>query len=121
MDKNKVKNEKRDRRRKRIRSKVFGTALRPRLAVFRSNINIYAALVDDEARKTIISASSLLPKGVVGGKKSKALLAGEVGGSLAKKALEKNIKRVVFDRSGYVYAGRVKTLADAARKGGLEF
>lgn len=116
MDKNKVKIEKRIRRHKRIRSRISGTALVPRLAAFRSNRYIYAELIDDESGKTLVSASSLDVKG-----SNKTLAAAATGKALAKKALEQKIKKVVFDRGGYVYAGRVKALADGAREGGLTF
>lgn len=102
----------------RIRKKVAGTIERPRLAVFRSGKHIYAQLIDDVAGNTLAVASSL--SGVGGGKKnldaSKA-----VGAEIAKLALEKNIKNVVFDRSGYVYHGRIKALAEGAREAGLDF
>ncbi|MDO8482819.1 MAG: 50S ribosomal protein L18 [bacterium] len=116
MDKNKIKIEKRIRRHKRIRSRVSGTALVPRLAAFRSNSYIYAQLIDDDAGKTLASASSLEVKG-----SNKTAAATATGKALAKKAIEQKIKKVVFDRGGYVYAGRVKALADGAREGGLEF
>lgn len=116
MDKNKIKIEKRARRHKRIRARIFGTASTPRLAAFRSNSYIYAQLIDDEAGKTLASASSLEVKA---GNKTKA--AGETGKAIAKKALDQKITKVVFDRGGYVYAGRVKALADGAREGGLKF
>ena len=95
----------------RIRCKVSGTAERPRMTVFRSNKSIYVQLVDDLAGATLASASS---KGLEGGTKTE--IAAKVG-----KAKEKGIETVVFDRNGYLYHGRVKSLADAARKGGLKF
>ncbi|MEK7575284.1 MAG: 50S ribosomal protein L18 [Patescibacteria group bacterium] len=121
MDKNKIKNEKRARRHKRIRSRISGTSSIPRLSVFKSNIYIYAQLIDDEGQKTLASISSLELKK---GKKSaanKTTSAREAGKALAEKALGQKIKKVVFDRGGYVYAGRVKALADGAREGGLNF
>ena len=116
MDKNKIKIEKRVRRHKRIRSRVSGTALVPRLAAFRSNSYIYAQLIDDESGKTLVSASSLEVKD-----SNKTSAASATGKAIAKKAIEQKIKKVVFDRGGYVYAGRVKALADGAREGGLQF
>lgn len=120
MDKNKIKKEKRDRRHKRIRSRISGTASVPRLSVFKSNIYIYAQLIDDDNQKTLASASSLdLKKGKKVG--NKTVSAHETGKMLAEKALGQKIKKVVFDRGGYVYTGRVKALADGAREGGLNF
>lgn len=102
----------------RIRATVKGTAARPRLNVFRSNKGIYCQLIDDIAGVTLVAASSLELKDVYGGNIEAAKA---VGTLIAKKALEKNIKLVVFDRGGYLYHGRVKALADAAREAGLEF
>lgn len=116
MDKNKIKIEKRARRQKRIRSRVSGTAEVPRLCVFRSNAYVYAQLIDDDAEKTLASASSA---DVKSGNKTEA--AREAGKMVAKKATDKHIKKVVFDRGGYVYTGRVKALADGAREEGLIF
>lgn len=100
----------------RIRKKVFGTAERPRMSIFRSNKQIYVQIINDQDGKTIASASSLgmevMPK---------IQQAEKVGELVAKKALEAGISAVVFDRNGYLYHGRVKQLADAARKGGLNF
>ncbi len=114
----KKKNENRERRRGRVRAKVFGTALRPRLSVFRSSEHIYAQLIDDEKGATLVSESDLKIKK---GKKTKAEAAKEVGGSIAKKALEAGISAIVFDRGGFKYHGRLKALADGAREGGLKF
>lgn len=100
----------------RIRGKVSGTAERPRMTVFRSNKAIYVQLVDDLKGETLVSASS---KGLEGGTKSE--IAAKVGEAVAGKAKEKGIETVVFDRNGYLYHGRVKSLADEARKGGLKF
>lgn len=101
----------------RIRSKVSGTQERPRLFVFRSNAHIYADLIDDVKRVTLVSARDIeVKEGKT--KSEKALLVGEL---LAKKALEKKIKEVVFDRGGNLYHGRVKQVAEGARKGGLKF
>lgn len=119
MDKNKIKITKRARRHKRIRSKISGTFSIPRLSVFKSNTYIYAQLIDDESQKTITAVSSLDLKKTKGVNKTES--AKEVGKSLASKALEKKLKKVVFDRGGYVYTGRVKALADGAREGGLIF
>lgn len=117
------KKEQRAKRHRRIRAKVKGTAKRPRLSVFRSNSYIYGQLVDDERGRTIISCSDLglFSKGAKRKKIKKVERAKEVGLAIAKKALEKKIKMVVFDRGGYKYQGRVKSLADGAREGGLKF
>lgn len=100
----------------RIRGKVSGSAARPRMTVFRSNKQIYVQLIDDLAGRTLISASS---KGLEGG--TKCEIAAKVGEAVAKKAIEAGISEVVFDRNGYLFHGRVKSLADAARNGGLKF
>ena len=100
----------------RIRGKISGTAARPRMSVFRSNKGIYVQLIDDLAGATLCAASS---KGLEGGTKTE--VAAKVGEEIAKKAQEKGIETVVFDRNGYLFHGRVKSLADAARKGGLKF
>lgn len=110
---------KKDRRNKikaRIRGKISGTAERPRMTVFRSNKQIYVQLIDDLAGKTLVAASS---KGIDEGTKSE--IAAKVGEAAAQKALAAGITEVVFDRNGYLFHGRVKSLADAARKGGLKF
>ena len=111
----KLRKKSKEKRKLRVRGKVFGTSQKPRLSVFRSNKNIRAQLIDDENRVTLVSAESTSHKG-----KTKTEVASEVGKELAKKALEKKIKSVVFDRSGYRYHGRVKALADGAREGGLK-
>ncbi|MCM1290757.1 MAG: 50S ribosomal protein L18 [Prevotella sp.] len=100
----------------RIRGKISGTAERPRMSVFRSNKAIYVQVIDDLAGNTLCSASS---KGLEGGTKTE--VSAKVGEEIAKRALEKGINEVVFDRNGYLFHGRVKSLADAARKGGLKF
>lgn len=100
----------------RIRGKISGTAERPRMSVFRSNKGIYVQVIDDLAGATLAAASS---KGLEGGTKSE--VAAKVGAEIAKKALEKGITTVVFDRNGYLFHGRVKSLADAAREAGLKF
>jgi large subunit ribosomal protein L18 len=109
--------EARMRRHRRVRGKVTGTAERPRLVVFRSNRGIEAQLVDDTNGKTLYAASWLQAKS----KGNKIEQAAEVGKLLADNARAGGVKKVVFDRGGYLYHGRVKALADAARKGGLEF
>jgi large subunit ribosomal protein L18 len=114
--------ESRMRRHQRVRKTVFGLPQRPRLVVFRSNQHIYAQIVDDTAGKTVAAASTLDPeckKGVPRGNNRKAAEAG--GQLIAKRALAQDIKTVVFDRGGYLFHGRVKALADAARQGGLIF
>ena len=107
------------RRHKRVRTKISGTAERPRLCMYRSNTNIYAQIIDDVAGKTLASASTMDKE--VKTKHSNKEAAKEVGTLIAKRATEKKIKTVVFDRSGYIYHGVVKALAEAAREGGLEF
>ena len=109
----------RARRHARVRNKISGTAERPRLCVFRSNTNIYAQIIDDVAGNTIVSASTLDKE--VKTKHANKEAAKEVGALIAKRALEKNIKTVVFDGGGYIYHGVIKELADAAREGGLNF
>ena len=108
--------ERRQRIKWHIRSKISGTAARPRLAVFRSNKSIYAQLVDDTTGTTLVAATSLN-----GEKATKIEQSTMVGKAIAAKALEKGITEVVFDRSGYLYHGRVKQLAEGAREGGLKF
>lgn len=100
----------------RIRGRISGTAERPRMTVFRSNKGIYVQIIDDLAGKTLVSASS---KGLEGGTKSE--VAAKVGTAIAQKAIAAGITAVVFDRNGYLFHGRVKSLADAAREGGLKF
>ncbi len=115
LDKNKA----RIKRHMRIRNKIIGTENTPRLNVFRSSKNIYAQIIDDEKGFTLVSASSLDKEFEGnGGNKSGAR---DIGQILAKKALDKNIKKVVFDRGGYIFHGRVKELAEGAREGGLDF
>jgi large subunit ribosomal protein L18 len=103
----------------RIRRKVSGTAERPRLSVKKSLKHIYAQVIDDAAGKTIVAASSR--EADAGAKGANAAAAKAVGALIAKKAKDKGVKRVVFDRGGYQYHGNVKALADAARENGLEF
>jgi len=116
MSKTSPKVIKRQVRKNRIRSKVSGTAEKPRLSVFKSNKYIYAELINDDLGVTLVEASSLKLDS-----KGKSNHASAVGTELAKKALEKKISKVVFDRGGYIYTGRVKALAEGARSGGLEF
>ncbi|HLB25130.1 MAG TPA: 50S ribosomal protein L18 [Nitrospirota bacterium] len=118
----KAKLEGRERRHNRIRKKVTGTSERPRLNVFRSATNIYAQVIDDTSGVTITAASTL-EKEVAEGLKSRgnAEAAKKVGAAVAKRAIEKGVKDVVFDRGGYIFHGRIKALADAAREAGLNF
>jgi large subunit ribosomal protein L18 len=116
-----TKDEARRRRKIRIRKKVHGTAERPRLVIFRSNVHLYAQIVDDAAGTTLAAASTLalLRTGEkVGLNKDSAA---KVGREIARLARERQIEKVVFDRNGYIYHGRVKALADGAREGGLTF
>ncbi len=105
---------------KRIRGVVSGTAAAPRLSVFRSNSDIYAQIIDDVAGKTLVSASSKI-KEIATQKVNKVEQAKLVGKAVAEKAIQAGIKAVCFDRNGYLYHGRVKSLADGAREGGLKF
>lgn len=109
---------KRKKRHYRIRKTLSGTNDRPRISVFVSNLEVYAQVIDDEKGHTIASASTLLPE-VVG--ETGVERARNVGELVAKRAVEKGVSKVVFDRGGYAYHGRVKALADGARNGGLEF
>lgn len=126
------KQEKRYRRHKRVRAKIFGTAKIPRLCVFRSARHIYAQLINDEKGETILNSNDFeikKPKVQTKSKESKekkerstkAAIAYEVGKLIAGRALKKEIKKIVFDRGGYGYYGRTKALAEGAREGGLEF
>ncbi len=122
MIKKQTKNAMRQSRQKRVRKKVFGTAERPRLNVYRSAKNMYAQIIDDENGTTLVSASTIdadlkASLSSTGNKEA----AKAVGEAVAKKALEKGIENVVFDRAGYLYHGRVKELADGARDAGLKF
>ncbi|MBL7978218.1 MAG: 50S ribosomal protein L18 [Bacteroidetes Order II. Incertae sedis bacterium] len=117
----KTKNKKvtrRQRIRRSIRSKISGTASRPRLAVFRSNAHIYAQLIDDHTGQTLVAASTVQDKGITGTGSEQAK---SVGLTLAGKAKESGIETCVFDRAGFPYHGRVKALAEGAREGGLNF
>lgn len=122
MIKKQTKNAMRQSRQKRVRKKVFGTAERPRLNVYRSLKNIYAQVIDDTTGNTLVSASSLEDsiKASVSSTGNKDA-AKAVGQEVAKRAIEKGIETVVFDRGGYLYHGRVKELADGARDAGLKF
>ncbi len=111
-------NQTRMRRHARVRKKISGTPECPRMDVFRSNANIEVQIIDDVAGVTLVSASSVQMKLENGGNIAAAQA---VGAEIAKRALEKNIKKVVFDRGGYIYTGRVQALAEAAREAGLEF
>ena len=117
MDINKIKQNKRLRRKGRVRAKVNGTAVCPRLSVFRSNRGIYAQIINDEIGKTLVAVSA----GEVKKKDKKIAVSLELGKLIASKAIAKGISRVVFDRNGYKYHGRVKALAEGARAGGLKF
>lgn len=123
MAKARVRKMRRQVRHKRVRRKVFGSAERPRMAVFRSLNNIYVQIIDDVQGHTLVAASSLDPdvRGQVNGGKPKSEVAALVGSVIAERALDKGIKSVVFDRGGFKYHGRAKALAEAARKGGLVF
>src|SRR3989344_27990 len=108
------------RKKKSIRAKIFGTKMRPRLSVYRSNRYIYAQIINDEQGATLVAISTKEKE--EGSKKDTKLEVAEaVGQQLAKKALKKKIKKIAFDRNGYKYHGRVKSLAEGARKGGLKF
>lgn len=112
-----TKREKRLKIKARVRKHIYGTAERPRLTVFRSNKQIYAQVIDDVTGKTIVAYSSKL----IDEKLPKAEIAAKVGEAVAKKAIEVGVETVVFDRSGYLYHGRVKAVADGARNAGLKF
>lgn len=116
-----IKNAGRKKRHGRIRNRLSGTQERPRLNVFRSNKNIYAQLIDDTNGVTVVSASTLDKELTIDSSSTKVDTAQQVGELIAKRALEKGYKSVLFDRGGYLYHGRVKALADSAREAGLEF
>ncbi len=109
----------RERRHLRVRRKISGTAECPRLCVYRSNNNLYVQVIDDVQGNTLVAASTLDKE--IKTKHANKEAAKEVGALIAKRAIEKNIKSVVFDRGGYIYHGVVKELAEAAREGGLDF
>ena len=124
----KIKREKRIRRHKRVRAKIFGTSKVPRFCVFRSNKHIYGQLIDDEKGKTLLSVSDfkigklkIKKEKEKIERKAKIARAYEIGKMIAEKALEEKIKKVVFDRGGYKYHGRVKAVAEGARDAGLLF
>jgi large subunit ribosomal protein L18 len=116
MNTSKAKNIQRARRQKRIRAKVAGTADRPRLSVFKSNKFLYVQLIDDDKGNTLASGSTKEIKG-----KTPVIAAKELGAEIAKKAGAKKITKVVFDRGGYIYTGKIKAVAEGAREGGLKF
>ncbi|MBZ5711234.1 50S ribosomal protein L18 [Nannocystis pusilla] len=109
------------RRKASIRKRVHGTTERPRLSVFRSAKHIYAQVIDDSTSATLVASSSLVKELASESEKTKRELAELVGSAIAKACLAKGITKVVFDRNGYIYHGRVKALADGARAGGLDF
>ena len=119
MNSRKKLNQIRSRRVGRTRAKIFGKKTRPRLTVFRSNKGMYVQLIDDEAGRTLVAVSS--KEVAAKAKTSKTKIAEMIGKTLAEKAVKAGIKRVVFDRRGYAFHGRVKAVAEAARAGGLEF
>jgi large subunit ribosomal protein L18 len=122
MAKTNIRDLARQRRKMSIRKKIRGTAERPRLCVFRTNQHIYAQVIDDVAGVTLAAASTLSPElKEIDGHRGNAGAAAKVGELIASKAREAGIQAVTFDRNGYLYHGRVKSLADAAREGGLEF
>lgn len=116
----KNKNDRLITRKKRVRAKISGTPQRPRLSVYKSNTNIYAQLIDDVNGVTLASANSL-QKDVADSEHANVETAKKVGAAIGKRALEAGIEEVVFDRNGYLYHGRVKALAEAAREAGLKF
>ncbi len=110
--------EKRRKIHRRVRKKISGSKERPRLSVFRSNRDIYAQIIDDEQGHTLLSVTSRTMKELTGNKIDRSK---EAGKAIARMALDKGIDKVVFDRGGYLYHGRVKSFADGAREGGLQF
>jgi large subunit ribosomal protein L18 len=114
MPKHFTKQESRERRHVKVRAKISGTLEMPRLSIFKSNKGIYAQVINDDKKETIVALSS-------SGKKNNLSTAKEVGLELAKMISSKGIKKVVFDRGGFIYTGRVRALAEGAREGGLEF
>ena len=118
MNKIKLTKKRRDRRKKSIRTKIFGTSLKPRLSVFRSNKYIYIQAIDDESGNTLASASNI--KYNDSEKKLNVKIAAKVGEDIALKLKEKNISEAVFDRNGFLYTGKIKALADSARKSGIK-
>jgi large subunit ribosomal protein L18 len=119
---NTYKKESREKRHASLRKRIEGTAERPRLAIFRSSRHIYAQVIDDLQNKTLVGTSDLGLEGGAGGDDAgKKAVAKKVGAAIAKKCLEKGIDKVVFDRAGFKYHGRVSALADGAREAGLKF
>ena len=118
MKKTLIKKQRFDRRKARVRGKINGTSKIPRLSVFKSNIHIYAQLIDDDAQKTLAGVSDLKIKK---DKMNKVEIAEKIGEEIAKLAIKAKIKKAVFDRNGFAYHGRVRAVAEGARKGGLEF
>jgi large subunit ribosomal protein L18 len=119
---NTYKKESREKRHRSLRKRIEGTAERPRLAIFRSSRHIYAQVIDDLAQKTLVGTSDLaFEDGAGGDDADKKATAKKVGAAIAKKCLEKGIDKVVFDRAGFKYHGRVSALADGAREAGLKF
>jgi large subunit ribosomal protein L18 len=119
---NTYKKESREKRHRSLRKRIEGTAERPRLAIFRSSRHIYAQVIDDLANKTLVGTSDLaFDDGAGGDDADKKATAKKVGAAIAKKCLEKGIDKVVFDRAGFKYHGRVSALADGAREAGLKF
>lgn len=123
MNKNIIKNKKRNRHKVKIRTKISGTAEIPRLSVFRSSKRMYLQIIDDTQNKTIVSADSseIKENSKKKDENSKIRIAFKSGKLIAEKAIEKKIKQVIFDRGGYKYHGRVKAVAEGAREGGLKF
>lgn len=117
----KEKTQKRQRRHSRIRAKIKGTLAKPRLCVFKSSQHTYAQLIDDDNNKVLVSSSSLELNKPLRAGAVKTEAASEVGKLIADKAMKKKIEKIVFDRSGFKYHGRIKALAEAARKAGLKF
>jgi large subunit ribosomal protein L18 len=115
------KKESREKRHRSLRKRIEGTAERPRLAIFRSSRHIYAQVIDDLANKTLVGTSDLAFDDGAGDDADKKATAKKVGAAIAKKCLEKGIDKVVFDRAGFKYHGRVSALADGAREAGLKF
>lgn len=117
----KIKHQKRHKRHRRVRAKISGNSSRPRLCIFRSQKHIYAQLIDDQKGKVLAATSDLELKSKKEKKGGKSFLAFEVGKMIAEKAKKLNVKKAVFDRGGYKYHGRIKSLEEGARKGGLNF
>lgn len=122
MNPRKSLNKIRNQRKRRSRAKIFGTADKPRFSIFRSNYYTFGQLIDDKAGKTLVNASTReIKKSKIKSQESKVALAEQLGEFIAQKAAEKGIKKAVFDRGRYRYHGRVKAVAEGARKGGLQF